>query len=287
LREPGGASVTAGLLAGAGRLPAELLRGARATFARTAVVGFRGVTDPGLEAVADRLRWLPLGQVQAVFDWLRAEGVRDVALAGKLDPAHLHGPLELDERGRALLAGLADRRDDSLLAAVARAIEAEGFVLHSQLDWAPELAVPLGPAGSRLLDEPGWRDARLGWEAATALGRAGVGQTVVVAAGRIVAVEASEGTDDTIARGGRLAGPGAVVVKRTRPGQDARFDLPTVGRRTLEGMIEAGARALVLEAGRSLWLDREPTLALAEAHGIAVVGVPASGPPPPRAGDLG
>jgi hypothetical protein len=163
--------------------------------------------------------------------------------------------------------------DDALLRAIAGYFEERGVTIVAPTDFLAQVLCPEGHlAGPRLAPEQE-RDVTLGTEVAGLLGQADVGQTVVVRNGHVLALEAVEGTDETIRRGGRLGGKGAVVVKRSKPGQDLRFDLPAAGPRTLEVMAEVGARVLALEAGKTVLLDAPALFSGAEARGISIVGV--------------
>jgi DUF1009 family protein len=163
--------------------------------------------------------------------------------------------------------------DDALLRAIAGYFEEHGVTIVAPTDYLAEVLCPEGLLAGPRLQPAQEKDVALGREVAALLGQADVGQTVVVREGHVLALEAVEGTDETIRRGGRLGGKGAVVVKRCKPEQDLRFDLPAVGPRTLEVMEEVGARVLALEAGRTVLLEAPELFAGAESRGISIVGV--------------
>jgi DUF1009 family protein len=268
-----------GLIAGDGKLPAEIARAARARGREVVAVAFPEITNPDLESCVSKVEWLSPGQVGAALAFLRASGVRESAMAGKVSKAGLlAGGLDLDERGRDLLAGLADLRDGTLLGALASALEEEGITLRPQAEMVPELLAPFGPIGRVNPTPEAWRDVAFGWPIARQIAALDIGQTLVVHERAIVAVEALEGTDEAIRRAGRLGRAGVCIVKVARPEQDMRFDLPAVGPETLEAAAEVGARVVAIEAGRSLVLDREVVVQKADRAGIALVGVPAEGP---------
>ena len=264
-----------GLVAGRGRLPFEVARAARGAGRSIAAVAFPQETDPRLGACVDTLRWLRPGEVGAILDAFAAAGVAEAVLAGAVPKVSLWGdPLHLgaDAGGRALLAGLRDRRDGSILAGIERLLRARGIRLLGQAELVPELLGGAGPLGG-VAPTPAQRtDAAFGWPLARALAELDLGQTLVVKDRAVLAVEAAEGTDAAIRRAGKLA-RGAVVVKRARPTQDPRYDLPTVGAGTLAAMRDAGASALFFEAGSTLVLEREALIAAADAHEIAVFGL--------------
>jgi DUF1009 family protein len=264
-----------GLIAGGGAFPRELARAARAAGRRVAAVAFRGHTDPRIGDDAEVVGWLHPGQLEAVAESLRSAGVRDAVMAGKLPKAPLLEPAGadlLDPAGQRLIAGLPDLRDDSILAAVAGYLESRGIHLLSQTRLVPELLPGEGPLGGTRPTAAQLADVAFGWPIAKAVAGLDIGQTVVVKDRAVLAVEAIEGTDAAVRRGGAI-GAGAVVVKVAKPRQDPRFDAPTVGPDTLAALIDAGAAALAFEAHRTVVLDRRRLAARADAHGVALVGV--------------
>jgi hypothetical protein len=260
-------------VAGAGGLPLEVARSARRAGRRVVAVGFAGLTDRVLARSVDRLAWLRPGQVGAILDAFAAAGVTEAVLAGVVPRAALFGARRLgaDARGRELLAGLRDRCDASILAGVERALGERGIRLLGQAELVPELVGGEGPLGRLLPSAAELADAAFAWPIARRLAELEVGQTVVVRDRAVLAVEAAEGTDAAIRRAGSIA-RGAVVVKVARPDQDPRYDLPAIGPGTLAAMRDAGARALVFEAGSTLVLERAALAAAADGDGIAVFG---------------
>jgi DUF1009 family protein len=265
-----------GLIAGLGRFPLELASAARRRGHRIAAVGFAGLADPGLGARVDVWETLPLGQIARLLEVLRREGVRQVVLAGKVPKRVLFeagGRLEPDARAVALLRELRDRKDDSILLAVAELLEAEGFELLAQAELAPELLAPEGVLGAVAPTAAQRADVVFAWPIAKALGALDVGQTVVVEGRAVLALEAIEGTDEAIRRGCALGRGGACVVKVAKPGQDPRFDVPAVGLDTLRALRQGGAGLLAVEAGATLLLERAALVAEADGAGIALLGV--------------
>lgn len=267
------------MIAGDGELPAAIAEAARRSGRRVVAVAFPGITTPALESRVTRMAWLGPGELDAALDFLRAQGVREAVMAGKVSKqALLAGRMELDARARALLSGLPDWSDTSLLSAIADEIASAGITLLPQALLVGDLEAPEGVLGRVVPTPDQWRQLALAWPVARALADLDVGQTVVVQGHSVVAVEALEGTDEAIRRAGRLAGPGLCIVKVARPQQDPRFDLPAIGPGTVAAAAEAGAGVLAVEASRSLILEREKVAERAEAAGIALVGVPAAGP---------
>jgi len=265
-----------GLIAGRGRLPVFVARAARRRGLGVAAVAFHGDTDPALAQDVDRITWLHLGQLDALLGALHEAGARDVVMAGKILKTNLYGDLASlrpDARAIALIAGLPDRNDDAILGAIADALAAEGLILRPQAELVPDLLAGEGVLGGRAPTEAQQADVAFGWRIAKALGAVDVGQTVVVRERAVMALEAIEGTDAAIRRGAALGGRGVTVVKVAKPRQDPRFDLPAIGPETLVVLAECKAAALAVDAGRTLVMERARVVALADASGIALLGL--------------
>jgi hypothetical protein len=275
---------TLGLIAGRGRFPLDVARAVRRRGERVAAVAFRGETDPGLEPEVESVVWVHLGELGRLLESLRAAGAREAVMAGKIPKTRLYGDLGAlrpDGRAISLLARLRDRKDDTILRAIADELQAEGIRLRTQPEVAPELFAGPGPLGRLEPSAEQRADVAFAWPIAKELGRLDIGQTVAVRDRAVLAVEAIEGTDAAIARAGALAPSGGiVVVKVAKPDQDARFDMPAIGLDTLKALVEAKAAALAFEAGRTVVLDRDELAREADAQGIAVVGVAPEGPRP-------
>jgi DUF1009 family protein len=269
-------AATLGIVAGAGRLPFEVARGARRAGLRVVAVGFHGLADPALAAEVDAVRWVRLGELGALLEALHAGGVREIVLAGTVPKLRMFAGedrVRIDARGAAFLATLRDRSDDAILRALGALLESEGLAVASQAAYAAALLAPAGVLGACTPTAAQRADLAWGWPIAKAIGRLDIGQTLVVKDKSVLAVEAIEGTDAAIRRGGALGGGGVCVLKVWKPHQDPRFDYPTVGPDTLVSLAEAGAALLAVEAGRTLVLERDTVVEQADAHGIALVGV--------------
>jgi DUF1009 family protein len=277
---------TLGLVAGQGRLPFEIARGARKAGHRVWLALLRGLADPALADEADRASWLHVGELGALLDGLRDAGASEVVLAGLVPKALVFADpslVRVDAKAATLLAGLHDRRDDTLLRAFADALEAAGVRVASQAAYVAELLAPEGPLGQVPPSPAQLDDLRFGWPIAKAIGSLDIGQTLVVRSRSVLAVEAIEGTDAAIRRGAALAGGGASVLKVWKPSQDPRLDFPVIGPETITTLAEVGAALLAVEAGRTLVLAREEVVARADAAGVCVLGV-ADGVAAPLAG---
>ncbi len=262
-----------GLIAGNGRLPHLFARAVRKRGQRVMAVAHRGETDPALAAEVDSLEWVRVGQVARIASLLKRAGVERAVMAGGIGKVRALREARPDFGALRVLLKLSRFGDDELLRAVAAFFEDEGIRVVSPTEWLEDALAPEGLLAGPEPTDGQKRDVALGVEVARAMGRADVGQTVVVKGGSVMAVEAIEGTDEAIRRGGTLAGPGAVVVKMVKPGQDERFDLPAVGPSTLQTMASVGAKVLAVEAGRTLVLDAAEVARRAGRSAISVLGV--------------
>jgi len=270
------ASTPIGLVAGNGLLPLLVAQGAARRGLPVVAAAHLGETDQALEGAVSRLLWVRLGQVDRIVRFLRSEGARSVVMAGGIGRVRAFTSVRPDLGAVRIIARLRSFRDDHLLRAVADYLAQRGLPVVSPTDYLEGAMAPRGVLCGAPLGAEEEKDARLGWEVAELLGQADVGQTVVVKGGHVLALEAIEGTDECIRRAGALSGrrggAGGVVVKRCKPQQDLRFDLPAVGPGTVRAMAEAGLRALVVEAERTLLLDAAGLAAAARDAGITVLG---------------
>lgn len=263
-----------GLIAGNGRFPVIFAENARKLGLRVSAVAHQGETVPELEQVVDRIHWVRIGQFGKVLRALKGDGVRQAVMLGGMKKTHLFSSVRPDRWAVAFFTKLKSWKDDAILRAIAAWLEEEGITVRESTFGLTDLLVPEGEL-TRRLSKAEREDVFYGWNVAQEIGRMDVGQCVVVKDRVIVAVEAVEGTDEAIRRGGRLARNGAVVVKRCKPQQDLRFDLPAVGPQTIHVMNGAKAVVLAVEAGKTIMLDREEMLANARQSGIAILGLPA------------
>ena len=262
-----------GLIAGGGKLPALFASAARRQGLRVHAVAHVGETDGSLETLVDSMQWVRVGEAGHIASALKARGVSRAVMAGSIGRVRSLHHARLDLGTLRMAWGLRSFRDDALLRGVARYFESQGITIVAPTDYVKEVLALEGLIAGPRPSAAQRRDVTLGLEVAAALGQADVGQTVVVKEGVVLAVEAVEGTDEAIRRAGKLGGPGAVVVKRSKPGQDLRFDLPAAGPVTLEVMREAGARVLAVEAGKSVILDSDALMRDAQRLHISVLGV--------------
>jgi UDP-2,3-diacylglucosamine hydrolase len=262
-----------GLIAGNGRFPIIFADNVRRLGFRVSAIAHVGETLPELESYVDRIYWLKVGQFSKALAALKGDGIRQAVMLGGIHKTHVFTALRPDLRALAIFSKLKHWKDDAILRAVAGELEREGISIRESTFGLEGILAEEGNLTSRKPAKKEWADIQFGWDTLQTLGTLDIGQCVVVKDQVIVAVEAVEGTDETIARGGTLGGKGSVVVKRTKPHQDLRFDLPAVGPKTIQSMIAVHASVLAVEAGRTVVLDRGEMLAKAQSAGIAIVGM--------------
>lgn len=260
-----------GLIAGFGQFPLLFARAARQRDLKVIAVAFPGETRPELEQEVDSLTWLYLGQLGKLIKTFQNAGVTKAAMCGGVNKTRIFKDIKPDLKAWTLLTKIRHLSDDGILRILANFMEEQGIAIVPSHELVPDLLAPAGQYTRRGPTAQEEEDMELGWEAAGELGRMDIGQTVVVRKRVLVAVEALEGTDACIRRAGELVGPGSVVVKRLKPIQDRRFDLPSVGLGTVETMAQAGASCLLLEAGGALAFDRQSMIAKADELKMCIV----------------
>ena len=266
---------TLGLLAGIGHLPVDVAQSARQLGYKVVAVAVVADTDPELPENADVFYSINVGKVGKILQTLQKHGVREVTMIGKVTKEVLYknGVMIPDLTTIKVLASLPDRKDDTIMNAIVKLIEDAGMHVMDQTKLIQPLLPEPGVLTKRKPTEQEWKDMQFGFRMAKELGRLDVGQTVVVKNQAVMALEAIEGTDACILRGGFLGKGGVIVAKTAKPAQDNRFDMPSVGTATLTSMIHAGATGIAVEAGRTLLVDRKRTMAMAEEKGITIVSM--------------
>src|SRR5579864_4629734 len=260
-----------GLIAGNGRFPFLVLEGARSQGIDMAVIALKEEASQELANSVKRLHWVSLGELSKAIDLLHKEGVTQAVMAGQVKHNKIFSAIRPDWRLAKLLLTLPKKNTDSLIGAIAKLLEGEGIRLVDSTAFLGPLLPEAGVLTRRRPDAEEAADIAYGREVAQRLAGLDLGQTVVIRDGACVAVEAMEGTDETIERAARLTnGKRLVVVKVSKPGQDMRFDVPVVGLRTIEVMKRSKATALAVDAGRTLLFDREKLMAAADEAGIAI-----------------
>lgn len=262
-----------GLIAGNGKFPLLFAAEAKRAGYTIIAVAHRGESDGAIATLADEVTWIYVGQLGKIIRVFQRAGVTEAVMAGGIRKVKLLGNFRPDLRGARFLAKLRSRDDDLLLRGIADELAVDGIHILESTICLPQILCAEGTLTKRQPNAREWHDIKLGFSTAKEIGRLGIGQTVVVKNRVVVAVEAVEGTDAAIDRGGALVKHGCVVVKVSKPRQDLRFDVPAVGVDTVARLHAAGATALALEAGKTILLEKESLLGQADDFGIAVVGV--------------
>ena len=238
---------------------------------RMVVVAHHGETEPSLSEKVDEIVWIKLGQLGHLIKAFKKRGVRNAVMAGTITKKRMFENIRPDLKGFTIMSKLAVFHDDNILRAVAEELAKEDIEIVSSISYLPELLAPTGCLTKKKPNKAEKEDIDFGWKVAKELGRLDIGQCVVVRKKTVLALEAIDGTDETILRGGRLGRESSVVVKVSKPNQDLRFDVPTVGVETLKKMSQVNASVLAVEAGKTLMFDRSEMIAYADKAGIAVV----------------
>ncbi len=269
---------TLGVIAGAGQFPFMVVRGAKQAGCRVVVVGLRGLADPALRELADDYYWAGMTRLGRWIRVFARAGVSRAIMAGYVRKHVMFGRLGI--LGllpdwlflRLWFFQLRDRRNDTVLAAVADLLQTRGIRLEDAAQYCTDALAPEGVLSGKSPGPEQLRDIEFGWHIAKEMGRLDIGQSIAVKDTEVIAVEAIEGTDRMIERAGVLCKKGGwTLIKVAKPNQDMRFDVPTVGPDTIENLHRHGAGALVVEAGKTVIVEREKMLATAARHGIAVI----------------
>ncbi|MBU1058889.1 MAG: UDP-2,3-diacylglucosamine diphosphatase LpxI [Proteobacteria bacterium] len=262
-----------GVIAGSGQFPLLFIEAAQKAGRKIVLIAHRNETSQEVADAVDEVLWVKLGQLGKMIKFFHQQGVGETVFVGAITKTRIFRDILPDLKGMSLWNKIDSKQDDAILRAVAGALEKEGIkVLESTL-YLRHLLFPHGVLTRKKPDKNQRLDIEFGWKNARAIGAMDIGQCVVVRNCSVVAVEAIEGTDVTIARGGALAREKIVVVKVKKPNQDFRFDLPATGIKTIETLASVNGAVLAVEAGQSLIFDREAAVKAADEAGIVVVGV--------------
>ncbi len=262
-----------GIIAGGGQFPLLFAQAAKKQGRRIVIIAHEGEAAPELDEVADRIYWVKLGQLGKIIKYFRAESVVETVFLGTITKTRIFRDVLPDLKGLTLWNKIDARQDDAILRAVAGELEKEGIRVVESTLYLGHLLFPGGLLTRKKLSAAQKEDIRFGWQIARAIGSYDIGQCVVVRDRTVLAVEAIEGTDAAITRGGSLGREKAVVVKVRKPNQDFRFDLPAIGLTTIASMRSVGAAVLAVEAKHALLFDREEVVHAANAAGIKVIGI--------------
>ena len=260
-----------GLIAGSGQFPILFAAAAVKHDLSIYTAAYVNEANPELAKLSQEIEWLHLGQVKRLIRFFKKNQVRQAVMLGAVRKTRLFTDVKPDMKAIAIIAGMRHTHDDAIMRAFADSLEKEGITIEPSTLLVPELLAPKGVWTTRKPSRTEKNDINLGLSIAREIGRLDIGQSVVVGGGSILAVEAIEGTDETIKRGGLFGKGEAVLVKICKPNQDFRFDVPSVGIKTIEIMAEFNVRALAIEADRTIVFDRSEMIRLANKNGIAII----------------
>jgi UDP-2,3-diacylglucosamine hydrolase len=262
-----------GIIAGGGQFPLLFVEAAKKKGRTVVMVAHKGETSPEVAEAADHVCWVKLGQLGKITKFFKNKGVGEAVFLGFITKTQIFRNILPDFKGLTLWNKVDSRQDDALLRAVANVLEEDGIKILESTMYLQHLLFPKGVLTKKKPSKKQMQDISFGWQNAKAIGKLDIGQCVVVRNRNVLAVEAIDGTDATIKRGGKLAKEKAVVVKVQKPGQDARFDLPATGLTTISSMKRVKASILAVETGKALLFDRDEVIETANEAGIIVVGI--------------
>lgn len=262
-----------GLIAGNGEFPLFFARFAREQGKKIIAVALKEETTSTLEQDVEKLYWLHLGQLKKLIKIFKKEDIKTAVMAGQVKHFRLFDLLKLDSRAASLLSRLKDKRADTILAGVAEELSKEGIKLIDSTTFLSSFLPKEGILTSAKPTKSQWKDISFGYKIAKNIAGLDIGQTVVVKDRAVLAVEAMEGTDETIKRGGKFGRGDVVVVKVSKPQQDRRFDIPIIGETTIHVLREAKVSVLAFSAEATLLLDREKVIRLANDEKICLIAV--------------
>lgn len=260
-----------GLIAGSGQFPIIFSKKARSEGFSVYAVAHHNETDPKLADFVDEIKWIHLGQIKRLLQFFKEHRVSEAVMLGAIKKTRMFSDVKPDMKTIALIVKMRHTHDDGMLRAFAGVLADEGIQVKPSTFLLPGLLAQKGCWSQRKPTRAEKADIELGWKVAKEVGRLDIGQCVVVGGGSVLAVEAIDGTDATICRGGQLGNGTAVLVKVSKPNQDLRFDMPAVGVETIRTMSSAGVTALALEAGKAVVFDRQEMVELADTSGIAII----------------
>lgn len=263
-----------GLIAGNRKFPIVFSEAAKLKDYYIVAIAIKGDTSRCLKRFVDKIYWLGLNEFSRMFDIFKDEGVTEVVMAGQVSPHRLFSKeIDKDENLRQILSGIKDKKADTIFGAIAQKLKESGLRLLDSTVFLEGLMPKKGTLTKCAPDSFVWEDAYFGMNLAKSIAGLDIGQTVAIKDKAIVAVEALEGTDNLIRRAGKISSGGMTIIKVSKPKQDMRFDIPVVGLNTVKNLIKAGAKCLAIEAGKTLFIDKEKSVKLADEKGIAIVAV--------------
>ena len=263
-----------GIVAGNGDLPIIASCVAKREGYQVYLCAIVGETNPSVEKEVDKIKWVKMGELKKLSHFFIENNVKDICFEGKITKTSIFsGSIKPDLDMIMLFTKLKNRKDDTILGAICDYLEKKGLIVIDSTRFLKDILLADGLYTKKKISKNEYADIEFGWHLAKESARLDIGQSVIVKNKAVLAVEAIEGTDEAIKRGGRLGKAGSIVVKVEKPKQDMRFDVPAIGPRTIETMAEVKARVLAFEAGKTIFINKEKTVSLANKNGISIIGV--------------
>jgi len=262
-----------GIIAGGGQFPIIFSKAATSKGFKVYAIAHINETDAELDHHVHSIAWIHPGQLKRIIKFFKADGVTEAVMMGSIAKPKLFKTFRPDTKAIALIAGMRHTHDDGILRGLADFFKKEGITIEASTTMLPDMLAEKGCWTKRKPTRAEKKDIAFGWGIAKEIGRLDIGQCVVIGGGSILAVEAIDGTDAAIKRGGMLGDGTAVIVKVSKPNQDLRFDMPAVGVNTIQVMDSAKAAVLAVEAGKTVVFEKDEMVELADECGISIVGI--------------
>ena len=263
-----------GLIAGNRKFPLLFAQAAKDKGYSVVVIAVKKDTSPAIKKIADEVHWISLGDFSKLVDIFKKDGINKVVMAGQISPHRLFSKeVANNPEIQNILKSIKDKKADTIFSAIAQKLEEHGLELLPSTMFMEEYLPKAGTLTKKELTQEGREELNFGRAIAKEIAYLDIGQTVAVKHKAVVAVEALEGTDNLIRRAGRVAGRGVTIVKVSKPKQDLRFDIPVVGLNTIKNLIKIGARCLGIEADKTIFIDQEASIKLADKKGLTITAV--------------
>jgi DUF1009 family protein len=263
-----------GLIAGNKKFPMLFSKAAKKRNYYIVAIAIKGDASSKLKNFVDKIYWVGLNEFLKMVEIFKKEGITKIVMAGQISPGRLFSKeVNKDEELKKILTDIKDKKADTIFGAIAEKLKGFDLELLNSTLFLEDLLPDKGTLTQRNPSFTEWEDIYFGLDLARAVAYLDIGQTVAVKDKAIVAVEALEGTDNLIRRAGRIARGNIAVVKVSKPKQDMRFDIPVVGLNTIKNLIKVRATCLAIEAGKTLFIDKEQSVRLADKKGISIVAV--------------
>ncbi|MDR3195982.1 MAG: UDP-2,3-diacylglucosamine diphosphatase LpxI [Endomicrobium sp.] len=262
-----------GLIAGNNRFPFLVAEEIKRSGDRVICIALKEEADSDLEKICDKTYWLSVGKFQKIIDVLKSENVKTVIMAGQVQHVKIYSAISMDFRAIKVMGSLINKKTDTILKTIADEFEKDGMHLIVSHAYLEHLLAPKGLIAGKKLSSDENKDAEFGYKIAKDISGFDIGQTVVVKDKSVLAVESVEGTDECIKRAYALGGANSIVVKVAKPNQDFRFDVPVIGLNTIDTLKENKVRAIAIESGVTLMLDKDEVIEKAKKLGATIIGI--------------